>query len=319
MSNTAPNIFLSYRRNDSADVIGRIYDRLTQTYSKQTIFKDVDSIPLGIDFRTHLDQRVSECSVFLAVIGPQWVTITDAAGNRRLEQPDDFVRIEVESALARDIPVIPLLVSGAVMPTANQLPPSLQDLAYRNGALVRPDPDFHNDMDRVITGLATYVPQHPPFVAVQSDVTVPQIPGPPPPPGRDITIQAGGAIGSISGIVGGNVSGVVNLGTISGDVTHTIHQLPDTVDTNEPALKDLLAHLQTLITADPNLEREDKVEALVQLKLLAKASQHPDVAPTQKVTNTALKILRGTAAGLPASADATLEIKRLLRAIQDRV
>ena len=318
MTKATDHIFLSYRRNDSADVIGRIYDRLTQTYGDPAIFKDVDSIPLGIDFRTHLDKKVSACRVFIAVIGPQWVSITDAEGNRRLVQPHDFVRIEVESALAREIPVIPLLVSGAVMPTAAQLPPSLQALAYRNGALVRPDPDFHNDMDRVIAGLANYV--RPPLISAQPDLAPLPVPSPPAPPSPagGINIQAGGAIGTISGIVGGNVSGIVNLGTLSGDVTNTINQLPDTTDTDAPSLKDLLTQLQTLITAEASLAEEDRAEALIQIKLLATAGQKPDAVPKQKVTKTALKILRGTVADLPASAASTSEIQRLLMLIRDR-
>lgn len=143
-------ILISYRREDSADVSGRIYDRLVHEFGVGTIFKDVDSIPFGIDFRKYLDAQVAKCEVFLAIIGRDWVKKRGSKGKSRLEDPADYVRIEVESALRRQIPVIPVLVSGATIPPINRLPVSLQDLSYRNGVVVRPDPDFHRDMDRLI-------------------------------------------------------------------------------------------------------------------------------------------------------------------------
>ncbi len=150
-------IFLSYRRADSADVSGRIYDRLVGAFDKVAVFKDVDSIPLGTDFKEYLDEKVSECNVLLAVIGDKWLEVSDARGKRRLEDPQDFVRIEIESALARNIPVIPLLVRGAPMPSEDELPEGLKKLAFRNGTQIRADPDFHRDMDRVIAALKGYV------------------------------------------------------------------------------------------------------------------------------------------------------------------
>jgi tol-pal system protein YbgF len=142
-------ILLSYRREDSADITGRIYDRLVTQFGRDSLFKDVDSIPFGVDFRTYLDSQVATCHVFLAVIGPDWMK-TRAWGKSRLEDPKDFVRIEVESALKRGIPVIPVLVRGSTIPVAHRLPISIRDLAYRQGIAVRPDPDFHRDMDRLI-------------------------------------------------------------------------------------------------------------------------------------------------------------------------
>lgn len=145
-------ILISYRREDSADVTGRIYDRLIQIFP-QSVFRDVDSIPLGVDFRTYLDEQVAKCDVFLAVIGRDWMKAKGRKGKSRLEDPGDFVRIEIESALKRQIPVIPVLVQGASIPPAERLPVSIQDLSYRNGIVVRPDPDFHKDMDRLIVHL----------------------------------------------------------------------------------------------------------------------------------------------------------------------
>lgn len=146
-------ILISYRREDSADVTGRIDDRLVQQFGREAVFVDVDSIPLGVDFRKHLDEQVSKCDVFLAVIGPDWDGSTHNRGKSRLEDPRDFVRIEIESALKRQIPVIPVLVRGAKIPTAERLPVSMQELSYRNGLDVRSGQDFHRDMDCLIESL----------------------------------------------------------------------------------------------------------------------------------------------------------------------
>lgn len=151
------NLFISYRRSDSADIVGRIYDSLVEVFGRESIFKDVDSIPLGVDFKQYLDQKVSECRVLLAVIGDDWLDARDAQGQRRLDDPDDFVRIEIQSALERDIPVIPLLVRGAQMPDEDRLPPDLHKLVYKNGMPIRPDPDFHHDIDRLVAALDQYI------------------------------------------------------------------------------------------------------------------------------------------------------------------
>lgn len=149
----SPLIFVSYRREDSADVAGRIYDRLIGSFGREAVFKDVDNIPLGVNYKTHLENVVNQCSHLLAIIGRQWTTIVDEQGKRRLEKPTDFVRIEIEAALKRDIPVIPLLVQGAKMPDLDKLPDTMRDLYYRNGTPIRADPDFHSDMDRLIKAL----------------------------------------------------------------------------------------------------------------------------------------------------------------------
>jgi len=99
---TSGHIFLSYRRTDSADIAGRIYDRLIGKFGRGPIFKDVDSIPLGLDFKEYLDTKVGECDVLLAIIGDDWLDSSDPAGKKRLDDPADFVRIEIESALGRN-------------------------------------------------------------------------------------------------------------------------------------------------------------------------------------------------------------------------
>jgi hypothetical protein len=151
------SIFISYRRDDSADITGRIYDRLIQHFSKEIVFKDVDSIPLGIDFRQHLEGALSQCRLLLAIVGDQWMGSEIAEGKRRIDDPRDHLRLELEVALSRNIPVIPVLVRKASIPAEDALPPSLRSIAYRNGIQVRPDPDFHGDMDRLIKGIEPHL------------------------------------------------------------------------------------------------------------------------------------------------------------------
>jgi len=146
-------VFLSYRREDSISIAGRIRDRLANQFGADHVFFDIDAIPFGVDFRDHIDRMMTECDVVLVVIGRRWVDAVDEHGQRRLDQAGDFVRLEIEAALRREIPVVPLLVDGATIPQPNQLPESLTDLAYRNGTQVRYDPDFHTDIDRLLLRL----------------------------------------------------------------------------------------------------------------------------------------------------------------------
>jgi len=153
-NNTAKNkIFMSYRRFDSADVSGRIYDRLIRHFGPESTFKDVDSIPLGIDYRKYIDEVISSSSVLLVVIGPNWVDTLDKNGKTRLENDNDYVRIEILAALKRNILIVPLLVGGANMPSVNLLPDDLCDIAYRHCINIRPDPDFNTDTNRLIKGI----------------------------------------------------------------------------------------------------------------------------------------------------------------------
>jgi formylglycine-generating enzyme required for sulfatase activity len=142
-------VFISYRRDDSADAADRIYERLLQKYGAGNVVMDVESIPPGADFREFIGDAVGRCRSLLAVIGPRWLPIL----TQRREEPLDFVRLEIEAALQRRIPIIPTLVSGASMPGAGQLPPSLQELAFRHGLEVRRGRDFHRDVDRLLSSL----------------------------------------------------------------------------------------------------------------------------------------------------------------------
>jgi len=148
----ARRIFLCYRREDSGTIVGRIYDRLEREFGSENIFKDVDNIPFGVDFVDHLDGEVRKCNVLFVVIGAHWLRAVPQDASR-LDDPNDFVRIEIASALRRTIPVVPLLVDGAQMPRADQLPIEIQLLARRNGIVIRHDPDFHSDMTRLLSRL----------------------------------------------------------------------------------------------------------------------------------------------------------------------
>lgn len=140
------SIFLSYRRSDSASDAGRIYDYLERDFGQERIFRDVDSIPLGVNFRKALEHEIERCRVLLIIIGSDWLTASDKEGNQRLLSPNDWVRIEIECALRRGIAVIPILVSGAEMPDKLKLPDSIQTLTDYQATAVRPDPDFRTDM-----------------------------------------------------------------------------------------------------------------------------------------------------------------------------
>lgn len=129
-------IFINYRREISAAAAGRLSDRLAHHFYREHLFMDVEGIEPGIDFVKALDDQVAQCSVFIAVIGSGWSDVRNSAGQRRLDQSHDHVRIEIESALKRDIRVIPVLVDGARMPTPNELPKSLRPLVRRNAMTI---------------------------------------------------------------------------------------------------------------------------------------------------------------------------------------
>jgi hypothetical protein len=142
-------IFISYRRDETAYPAGWLYDRLAQHFGAGQIFKDVDSIELGDDFVQVITRAVGSCDVLLALIGEQWLTITDAQGQRRLNDPDDFVRLEIEAALTRDVRIIPILIDGARMPNADELPVGLASLARRQALELSPN-RFEYDTSRLL-------------------------------------------------------------------------------------------------------------------------------------------------------------------------
>src|SRR6266567_430289 len=149
-------IFISYRRDDTEGEAGRLFDDLTRSFGENSVFMDVDGINPGMDFRKAIDDNVSSCGVLLAMIGPTWSTIKNNAGERRLDDANDFVRLEIASALARNIAVIPVLVHDAKMPHPGDLPENLKDLAYRNSVEIT-HARWNSDVQLLIAALAKYV------------------------------------------------------------------------------------------------------------------------------------------------------------------
>src|SRR5262245_57799494 len=168
----AAKVFISYRRDDSAGYAGRVRDRLERELGRDLLFMDVDAIPLGSNFSKVVHEEVAKCGVLLAMIGPNWPDAHDEHGNRRLDDPNDFVRIEIAAALHRNIPVIPILLDGARIPKAAQLPEDLKELALRNGMEIRHS-SFQDDMNRLIRGLKREADQ-PAAVEFPTKTDVPQ-------------------------------------------------------------------------------------------------------------------------------------------------
>ena len=145
-------IFISYRRADSKFAAGRIYDRLAAHFGEEAIFMDVEAIDAGLDFVKALEDAVQSCDVLVALIGRQWLHLKDERGKRRLDNPEDFVRIEIAAALNRDIRVIPALVDGTDMPRSTELPENLKPLARRNALQVN-HRSFNADANRLVAHL----------------------------------------------------------------------------------------------------------------------------------------------------------------------
>jgi TIR domain-containing protein len=142
-------IFISYRRDETAYPAGWLFDRLVQHFGTAQIFKDVDSIELGDDFVEVITRAVGSCDVLLALIGDQWLTVTDVNGQRRIDDPADFVRLEIQAALTRNVLIIPILVNGAKMPRAEELPAGLAGLARRQALELSPN-RFEYDTHRLL-------------------------------------------------------------------------------------------------------------------------------------------------------------------------
>jgi TIR domain len=130
------SIFISYRREDTAADAGRLYDHLSDRFGEDRVFMDIDSIAIGLDFTKAVIEAVSICNMLLVLVGRGWLSITDGKGRRRIDIPDDWVRVEIEAALLRDIPVVPVLVDGAAMPQAEDLPSSLRPFVRRQAFLL---------------------------------------------------------------------------------------------------------------------------------------------------------------------------------------
>lgn len=199
-------VFISYRRGDTTIYAGRLFDSLAAALGDDQVFMDLDAIEPGADFVEHIEREVGNCEILLALIGRGWVDVTDAEGRRRLEDEQDFVRLELATGLSRDIRVIPVLVQGAPMPRAEQLPEDLKTLARRN-AIEIGDERWRQDFGRLLeviqkvcqgqpvnraielSGLRAFVP--PPLVFFEEK----------PRPGRELPVEDGMTIGRTDGDV----------------------------------------------------------------------------------------------------------------------
>ena len=213
-------IFISYRREDSAAVAGRLFDRLSQHFGKDQVFRDIDTIDPGAEFAKVIAERIAACDVLVALIGKDWLDARDTKGERRLDQPRDFVRAEIAEALAQQKLVIPALIEGAAMPARDGLPEEMAALADRN-AIPIGDSRFDYDVGRLVgviektvlrhgsVGDSATAPQHAGLWAWLSDA------------GRQRTPTVVASQGSIA--AGGNVTATASPGGVaiiaSGPVT----------------------------------------------------------------------------------------------------
>jgi sulfatase modifying factor 1 len=147
------SVFISYRRRDSAGYAGRLYDRLVKAFGSGHVFMDTEQIASGEDFAEAIDARIATCEVFLAVIGPRWLKAADEDGRRRLDAPDDSVRMEIAAGLSRGLLVIPVLVEVTGLPRAEALPGELVRLCELQAMELREGP-FHQDVDRLLERIA---------------------------------------------------------------------------------------------------------------------------------------------------------------------
>jgi len=159
MPATTPLVFISYRRDDSNWATDLLFERLEAVFGEGSLFRDVDSVEPGQDFRDRINESLERSVVVLVVIGPQWLHVQDANGKRRLEQPEDWVRIEIELALKRQLKVIPILLYPAKLPSATELPASLAKLIYLQAVTIYPGEDFNLGFHRLMDGIITSLPE----------------------------------------------------------------------------------------------------------------------------------------------------------------
>jgi hypothetical protein len=153
-------IAISYRRQDSLPVAGRLYDRLKSEFGRENVFMDFDSIPYGVDFRQHIRELLDNSKVLVALIGPDWFGRVKKR-TRRIDDPSDFIRLEIAYAFERRIPVIPVLLGDTKMPKAEELPTDIKDLAFRNAITLDIGLDFHHHADRLVNGINRLLIENP--------------------------------------------------------------------------------------------------------------------------------------------------------------
>ena len=199
MTSKSPDgrIFLSYRREDTSGYAGRLFDHLKRHFGKDRVFMDISNIEPGVDFVESIEKALGSCDAFLVLIGKNWLECRNASGERRLDDPDDFIRIETGTALKRNVRVFPVLVKGAEMPSSKDLPEDMASLARRN-ALEISDQRWDFDCNQLLKVLETIVgpPQTTPAPPAAEQV-VPSTP----PPGKNRGLIGGLAVAAIVGAV----------------------------------------------------------------------------------------------------------------------
>lgn len=294
------SIFISYRRSDSNDVVGRIYDRLQEYFGQDIVFKDVNSIPYGDDFRTHLVQTIGRCQVLVVVIGPTWLQTLQERLTKKGQQ--DWVRAEIETALNKEIaiPVIPLLVGGAYMPNENDLPESLKPLVHRNVAQARPDPDFHTDLDRLIRRLQE-------IVGVSESATLAQTNGSsmqPEPVATEIAEASRQSSGSQSfgNITISGSNNPFNAIQAAGDVN--INQSHSQTKVTDPGLQAALETIKALKQAIATTCAVDDTEkAMVAIPIQKLESELQNPKPDQKAIERAIATIKKMLDGVTTLAE----------------
>ncbi len=149
-------IFISYRRADSGYTAQHLCKEIAGKFHRRRVFFDIDDIKPGVDFRDTIVEKISECDVMLVMMSKEWINVSQV-GRRRLDDPDDTVRLEVETALERNIPMIPVLLDSASMPREAELPPKMKSLARKNAVSVRSGQDYENDVARLIDGIKIHL------------------------------------------------------------------------------------------------------------------------------------------------------------------
>lgn len=204
-------IFISYRRDDTEGEAGRLFDDLARSFGEQSVFMDVSGINPGADFRKAIDDNVASCGVLLAIIGPAWASITSPSGGRRLDDPNDFVRLEIASALARDVAVIPVLVHDAKMPRPEDLPEDLKNLSYRNSVEIT-HTRWNSDVQLLTGALKRYVaPTAPTDTAPVHATVAVQLPPPTAPAQKPVSSRPSG-VPLVAGLV---AAAIVAVGIVA--------------------------------------------------------------------------------------------------------
>jgi len=200
-------VFISYRREDSSGYAGHLSDRLRRHFGDHQVFMDIDAIEPGLDYQEHIESTIDTIDVMVALMGRQWLTAGDASGSRRLDDPDDVVRLEIARALERKVRVIPVLVEGAAMPTVHDLPHPLLPLAHRN-ALEISDSRWDYDCQRLVGVLERALGEPPARPTVAESLptppaTSPRPMGPRSGPGRQSALTAVAATAALAVLVWG--------------------------------------------------------------------------------------------------------------------